>query len=69
MIDEQLTRKKSRPFDDGDVENYVCKFSRGYVGFPLNYKVTFMATSTEVSVERNIDDETHDHQRDDEGEN
>ena len=68
MIDEQFMKRKSRSFDYGDVENYVCKFSRkvGYVGCPLKYKVTSMATSTDVSVECNIDEETHDHQRDDE---
>ena len=38
MIDEQFMKRKSRSFDYGDVENYVCKFSRkvGYVGCPLH---------------------------------
>jgi hypothetical protein len=67
MLDEHFTRRKNRSFAYGDVENFVCKFARkvGYVSCPLKYKVTFMSSSSEVSVECNIEDETHDHQRDD----
>ena len=63
-LDKQLSRRKSRAFDSGDVDNFVCKYSRkvGFLTCPLKYKVTFMSGSFDVCVEVNDDKEEHLHE-------
>ena len=63
-LDKQFSRRKSRAFDYGDVDNFVCKYSRkvGFLTCPLKYKVTFMSGSFDVCVEVNDDKEEHLHE-------
>ena len=65
-LDSGFTRRKARSFEYGDVEDYVCKFERkvGFLGCPVKYKVTYSSTSSSVTVECNMGNETHDHQTD-----
>ena len=60
-----FSRRKNKSYEYGDVENFVCRFARkvGYQGCPMKYKVTFMSTATEVSIESNNPAETHDHSK------
>ena len=47
----------------GDVDIYVCKYSRrrGYVGCPLKYKITFHSSTNIVTVDCNMANIAHDH--------
>ena len=65
-LDKEFTRRKARSFEYGDVEDYVCKFERkvGYLGCPVKYKVTYTSTSSSVTVECNMTNETHNHEKD-----
>ena len=64
-LHNEFTRRQSRAYEYGDVESYVCRFARkvGYLGCPIKYKVTYISTSSEVSIECNSPDETHNHSK------
>ena len=62
---EQFSKRKSRPFSYGIVENYCCKISRkkGFAECPLQYRVVYASSSFEIIVECNDLAEKHIHEK------
>lgn len=67
-LQKNFSHRKSRSFEYGDVENWMCKFARktGYIPCPLQYKVIYVSTSSDVTVECTDPNNVHEHEEVDE---
>ena len=67
-IADEFTVRKDREFEYADVKIHHCKFSRrvGFKPCPWNFKVSFLAHSSDVVVETNDGLEHHIHEVDEE---
>ena len=52
-LEDNFTMRRARETEQADTEHYTCKYSRkvGFLPWPLQYKVNYMAHCEEVLVE------------------